>query len=180
MGKLIGSRYASSLFDAGLELGKVDKFYEELELINTHFNQEDKLFQIFIHPRISKDEKKSMVKEIFGNNVSNELLNFLYIIIDKTRERNLFAISEEYKRIYDEHKGIVDVEAVTAIPMGKNAINKLQGVLENKLNKKIRISNKIDKSIIGGVLLKMKDKVIDNTLVSQLKSMEDLINKISL
>ena len=180
MGKLIGSRYASSLFDVGLELGKIEEFYGELEAINKHFNQEEKLFQIFIHPRISKDEKRSMINEIFGKNISNELINFLYIIIDKTREKNLFEISEEYKNIYDEHQGIVDVIAVTAIPMKKNSINKMQAVLENKLDKKIRLCNEVDKSIIGGVLLKMEDKVIDNTLISQLKSMEDLINNISL
>ena len=74
----------------------------------------------------------------------------------------------------------MDVTAITAIPMEEDAIKKLGLVLENKLNKKVRLSNEIDKSIIGGVLLKMNNKVIDNTLTSQLKSMENLIQNISL
>lgn len=180
MAKLIGSRYASSLFDVGLERGKIEEFYGELEAINNIFNIEEKLFQIFIHPRISKDEKKSLVYEIFGKRISNELLNFLYIIVDKGREKNLFEISDEYKNIYDTHKGIVDVTAVTAIPMEEKAIDKLQVVLGNKLNKKIRLNNEVDKTVIGGVLLKMNQKIIDNTLISQLKSMEDLIKNVSL
>ncbi len=180
MAKLIGNRYATSLFEVGLELGKIEEFYKELENINNLFKSEDKLFEIFIHPRISKDEKKSLVNEVFANALSNEVFNFLYIIIDKRREKNLFDIVKEYKSIYDIHNGIIDVSAVTAVPMEENAVNKLQEVLENKLNKKVRLSNELDKSIIGGVLLKMNDKVIDNTLISQLKSMESLIKNISI
>ncbi|NLY45609.1 MAG: F0F1 ATP synthase subunit delta [Tissierella sp.] len=180
MAKLIGNRYASSLFEVGLELGKTEDFYEELESINNLFNTEEKLFQIFIHPRISKDEKKSLVNQILKNGISKEVLNFLYIIIDKRREKNLFEIIEEYNNIYDEHNGIIDIVAVTAVGMNENAAKKLQVVLENKLSKKIRLKNELDHSIIGGVLLKMNNKVIDATLLSQLKSMEAIIKDISI
>ena len=53
-------------------------------------------------------------------------------------------------------------------------------VLKNKLNKNIQLSNEVDKSIIGGVLLKMNDKIMDSTLVSQLKSMEAALKNVSL
>ena len=180
MAKLIGNRYASSLFEVGLELGKIEGFYGELDFINKLFNSEEELFQIFTHPRISKNEKKSLINEVLKNNISKEVFNFLYIIIDKRREKDLFDIIEEYNNIYDEHNGIIDVVAVTAVSMEGNAVKKLQVVLENKLSKKIRLRNELDKSIIGGILLKMNDKVIDATLVSQLKSMEAVIKNISL
>lgn len=180
MAKLIGNRYASSLFDVGLELGKIEEFYGELGFINDIFMSEEKLFQIFTHPRISKDEKKSLVNEILLDRISKEVLNFLYIIIDKRREENLFEIIEEYRNIYDEHKGIVDVVAVTAVTMDNKSISRLQVVLENKLNKKVRLINELDNSIIGGVLLKMNNKLIDATLVSQLKSMEAIIKDVSI
>lgn len=180
MAKLVGSRYASSLFEVGLELGKTEDFYGELGSINDIFGSEEKLFQIFIHPRISKDEKKSLVNEILKDKVSKEVFNFLYIIIDKRREKNLFEIIEEYKSIYDDYNGIIDIVAVTAVAMNEKAANKLQIVLEKKLSKKIRLRNELDNSIIGGVLLKMNNKVIDATLVSQLKSMEAIIKGISI
>lgn len=180
MAKLIGSRYASSLFEAGLELDKIENFYEELNFINNIFNSEAKLFQIFTHPRISKDEKKSLIDEIFKGRISKEISNFLFIIIDKRREKNLFEIIEEYKIIYNEYKEIIDVVAVTAVPMEEKSKRKLEVVLQNKLNKKVQLSNEIDKSIIGGVLLKLGDKIIDSTLISQLKDMEAVIKNVSL
>ncbi len=176
MGKLIGDRYALSIFSVGLEMGKVEEFYGQLKGIDSLFKKEDKLFQIFIHPRITKDEKKSIIDEIFINRIAKQINNFFYILIDKRREKFLFEIIEEFKKYYDSHNRIVDVVATTALPMEDRQIRKLELVLENKLNKKVRISNEVDKSIIGGVSLNIDNKLMDNTLMSQLKSMADLIN----
>lgn len=180
MAKLIGNRYASSLFEVGLELEKVESFYKELDYVNNIFKSEDKLFQIFTHPRISKDEKKSLINEVFKNNISVEIVNLLYIVIDKKREKYLFDLIENYKSIYDEHEGIVDVDVVTAVTMEESAIKQLEEVLKNKLAKKIRLNNEVDKSIIGGVLLKIDDKIIDDTLINRLRSIETSIKNISI
>lgn len=180
MAKLIGNRYASSLFDAGLELNKIEDFHKELNLIKDIFDSEYKLFQIFTHPRISKTEKKSLIDKVFRDGVSKEVSNFLFIIIDKRRERNLFEIIEEYNAIFNEYKEIVNVVAITAVPMEEKSKDKLKIVLQNKLNKKIQLSNEVDKSIIGGVLLKMNERIIDSTLISQLKDMETVIKNVSL
>ena len=180
MAELVSKRYAISLFDAGLELEKIETFYKELEFLDSILESEDRLFKLLKNPRITKVEKKSLITEIFKGKLSLEVLNFLYIIIDKSRERFILEIIKEYKSIFNEHKNILNVEAVTAVPMDNKSIEKLKLVLQNKLNKSIQISNRIDKSIIGGVLLKMNEKIIDSTLASQLKNMEATINKVSL
>lgn len=180
MAKLIGNRYASSIFEVGLELEKIEDFHKELDFIYSVFKSEEKLFQIFTHPRISKDEKKSLIKEIFLNSISEEVFNLLFIIIDKRREKNLFDIIVEYNNIYDEYNGILDVVVITAVTMKESSTNKLQSILENKLSKKVRISNEVDKSIIGGVLLKIDDKIVDDTLINRLRSMETSIKNISI
>lgn len=180
MAKLIGNRYASSLFEVGLELNKIDKFQEELGLINNILKLETKIFEILTHPRISKDEKKSLVEEIFKDRVSKEVLNFLFIIVDKRREIYLIDIIKEYESIYNEYKDILKVVAVTAVPMEEESKKKLEIVLENKFNKKVQLANEVDSSIIGGVLLKMDGRVMDSTLTSQLKKMENEILNVSL
>ncbi|MDR7869479.1 MAG: ATP synthase F1 subunit delta [Tissierellaceae bacterium] len=180
MAQLIENIYATSIFEVSLELNKVEEFYRELKSIKDTFRFDEKLFRIFIHPRISKDEKKSIVNALFTNRISQEVFNFLYIIIDKRREQKIYQIIEEYKNLYDVHQNIVDAVAITAVPMDEDSLKRLQLVLENKLSKKVRLKNELDKSIIGGVLLKINNKVIDKTFISQLKSMKDLIREISL
>lgn len=180
MAELVGKRYASSLFDVAVDLNKIDDFHSQLEFIKNIFSSEGKLLTILEHPRISRGEKRNLVEEIFKKSVSQELLNFLFIIIDKRREDSLMDIIKEYNAIFKEYKGILDVEAITAVTMGEEPKNRLKLALKSKFHKEINLSNRVDPSIIGGVLLKMNEKVIDSTLRYELKEMESMINSISL
>src|SRR5699024_4903664 len=117
MAELINDRYAGSLFEAALDLGEIENFYKELNNIKEIFLSENQLIQILRHPRISKDEKKSLIGEIFGGKIYQELINFFYIIIDRRREKYLYGIIDEFNKKYDEYMGILNVVAVTAIPM---------------------------------------------------------------
>lgn len=180
MAKLISNRYALSLFETGIELDKVEDFHNELNFINQVFQSEEKLFDILRHPKISKNEKKSLIEEIFKGKLSQETINFFYIIIDKRRERYIYEIVEEFNKKYNEYMNIVNVIAITAIPMEDKAQDRLKQALETKLNKNIKFFNKVDKSIIGGVLLKMDNKFVDATLASQLKDMETALKGVSL
>ncbi len=180
MAELAAKRYATSLFEVGRELNKIDDFHSQLEFIEKVFNSEKKLLQILEHPRISRGEKRTVVEELFKKELTEEVLNFLFIIIDKRREASLMDMIKEYNMLFKEYKGILDIEAVTAVSMKDTSIEKLKLVLKDKFNKEINLSNSVDPSIIGGVLLKMDSKVIDSTLQSQLKEMETLIRQASL
>lgn len=180
MGKLVGNRYAISLFDAGLELDKIEEFYKEINFIGHVLNREKRLLEVLVHPRISKSEKKEIIDNIFKDKISQEIKNFFYIIIDKRREDNLLSIVDEFNLKYDEYKNIVNVEATTAIKMEDKSREKLISSLEKKMNKTIILTNKIDPSIIGGVKLRLNDKFIDNTLKTQLGNMETHIKQASL
>nr|WP_300006060.1 F0F1 ATP synthase subunit delta [Tissierella sp.] len=180
MAELVGKRYASSLFDVAVDLKKIDDFHSQLEFIKNIFNSESKLITILEHPRISRGEKKTLVEDIFKKNISQEILNFLFIIIDKRREDSLMDIIKEYNNFFKEYKGILDVEAVTAVPMEEEKQQRLKLVLKGKFHKEINLSNRVDPSIIGGVLLKLDEKLIDSTLKHELKEMESMINGISL
>lgn len=172
MAKLISKAYASALFEAGLELDKIIDFQKELTALKEIFLSEPQLIEILQHPKVSKSEKKDLLEKLFKNRVSEELINFLFILIDKRRERNLFEIIEDYNILFNDHQRILKVEAVTAVAMDEKAKEKLKIVLKNKLNKNIELTNTIDKSIIGGVLLKIENKIVDGTLMGQLRSME--------
>ena len=180
MAKLVGNRYAQSLFEAGLEVEKIEEFYGELNELRNIFIKEETLFDLLQHPRVAKNEKKEVLSNIFSEKISQELLNFLYILVDKRREAFLFEIIEEFNKTYNKHHNIVNVEAVTAVSMDEKAIDRLKSKLEEKLNKNIILVNTVDTSVIGGVLLKVEDRYVDTTLASQLEAMERSIKGVSL
>ncbi|CCQ94692.1 ATP synthase subunit delta [[Clostridium] ultunense Esp] len=175
MAKLVGKRYAEALFEAGLELNKLEDFKEDIENVSKVLRTEIDLQKILNHPKISKDEKKDLLSSIFRGKVSEEILNFLYIIVDKRREGSMIEISKEFEELFNEHKNILEVTAITAVDMDKKLKNKLAQVLSNKTNKTIILNNVVDRDIIGGVLLKVENKIIDGTIRGQLQSIEKTI-----
>lgn len=180
MAKLVSKRYAYALFEAGLELNKLNDFKENLMDIVNILEKEPQLKIILSHPKISKDEKKDILSSLFEGKVSQEVLNFLYILVDKRREGYLIDISKYFEELFNEHENIIEVTAITAVPMENKIIKKLTTVLTNKMNKTVKLKNVVDKEVIGGVLLKIENKVVDGTIKGQLNKMEKAIKNVSL
>lgn len=180
MAELVANRYAKALFEAGLELDKLDGFKEDLNLLVKALESHEDLARILAHPKISKDEKKKILKNIFNENVNVEFLNFLYVIIDKRREGHLESISERFTELYNDHNNIEEVTCFTAIPMEEESMEKLKDKLSKSMNKTIVLKNVVDKSILGGIVLKTGNKVIDGSYKGQLGEIEKLIKNVSL
>ncbi|NMB08097.1 MAG: F0F1 ATP synthase subunit delta [Tissierellia bacterium] len=175
MAKLVGNRYANALFEAGLELNKLKEFQKDFAFVLDILEKEPKIEIILSHPKISKNEKKDLLNNIFGKTISQEMLNFLYIIVDKRRERYLIEIAKEFNKLFNEYENIVEITAITAVPMNKDSQEKLKVILGNKMNKNIILKNLVDPSILGGVLLKIENKIIDGSIKSQLENVERTI-----
>lgn len=178
MAELVGKRYATALYEAAFESGVLDKVQEELQEISNIY-QQVKDFRIALeHPKLSKSEKKQIIKTLFSDKVSEITLNFLYVLIDKTRERNILQIQESFEERYLEEKGIVKVDAISAVPLKEEEKQQLIQRLSQKLNKEIRLENTVNEGLIGGVLLKMKDQVIDYSIKGTISSLrQTLIEK---
>lgn len=176
MAELVGKRYAEALFEVALEMDKLEQFKEEVKVVSDILEQEAKLKTIFQHPKLSKNEKKDIINSLFKNNASQEILNFLYIIVDKGREKFINDIKNEYISLSNEKQGIVEAQAITAVPMGEEEKIELQKKLTKKLNKKVNLTNIIDESIIGGVLVRIEDKVIDASIKGQLDEIQKMLN----
>lgn len=180
MAELVAKRYAGALFEAGLELEKLDLFKDDLGAVVNVLDSEKDLYKILSHPKISEDEKKELMKTLFEGKICEEVLNFLYILIDKRRESNIKSIFNTFQGEYNNYKGIVEVTAITAVELDDDRKDKLQKVLSDKMNKKVNLTNTIDKNIIGGVMLRTNDKFIDGSIKGQLVEMEKVIKNVSL
>lgn len=180
MAKLVSKRYAHALFEAGLELNKLKNFKEDLIDITNILENEPKLNIILSHPKISKDEKKEILSSLFDGKISEEVLNFLYILIDKRREGYTIEISNEFQQLFNEHENIIEVTAITAVPMKDKALDKLTKTLTKKMKKTITLKNIVDNKVIGGVLLKVDNKIIDGTIKGHLEAVEKTIKQVSL
>ncbi|MBU5676596.1 F0F1 ATP synthase subunit delta [Alkaliphilus sp. MSJ-5] len=178
MAELVSKRYASALFEIAFEEQVYEKVKDELSFILDCFKSEPQLYRILKSPLISADEKKDIVSNIFKDRVSQEVFNFLRIIVDKGREGYIESMVREYIALADAVKNKVDAVAITAIPMDKQDLLKLQVNLSMSSGKNIQLQNQVDPTIIGGVLVKIGDKVIDGTVKSRLANMQEQLSQI--
>jgi len=117
--------------------------------------------QILMSPDVREDEKRILIDNVFKDNVSGPMLKIL-------------------KKIFLKYSDVVTVTAITAVPMNKESKLKLKSVLSEKIQKDIVLENEVDTSIIGGVLLKVEEKIIDATLGNELRSIRKTLKEVSL
>ena len=117
MAKLVAHVYSDALFEVAIEENKVDQLYQELQEIADLFKSYPEFFELFKTPKISVEDKKKSVEEVFKGKVSDEMMNFLKIVLDKRRSSAIFNIKNEFdKRVY-AHKGIEKATVESAVAL---------------------------------------------------------------
>lgn len=178
MEKLISKTYAKALFEVALEKEKYDIVGQDLLFILRYLEDEPALYQILRNPLIVTIEKKEIFNSVFRENVGQEVLNFLNIIIDKKRGAYIKSIVKEYVALVNDAKNIMEAVAVTAVPLSDEEMTKLQEILSKSLEKDIQLKNEIDTEIIGGMLVKMGDKVMDGTVKNRLGQIQRQMSQV--
>jgi F-type H+-transporting ATPase subunit delta len=180
MEELVAKRYSNALFEVALEGNTLDKTGEELSFITDALNEHPDLFKAIKSPLIKPVEKKEMMKNIFSKHLSRELLNFLYVLIDKSRSAQLKEISTEYHKLLARHNNTIEAVATTAVSMTEEQITELTDKLTKTSGKTVTLTNAVDPSIIGGVFIQIGDKIIDGTLKRRLREIEDRLKEVIL
>lgn len=178
MAELVASRYANALFDVGIEENKTDLFLQELKTMVQIFKDNSLLFEIYKSPTISKKEKKTLIDEAFLNRLSDQMLNFLKILIDKDRMEIFYGILNEFEILYKESKNIVEAVAVTAVKLDEIQMEKIKTRLSQMTGKNVILQNQIDDSILGGVLIKIGNEEIDGTIKGKLNRLREELAEI--
>lgn len=164
--------YADSLIQAGKDGAmKFDDILKDLNTINEITSQSKDLVQVMENPAIDDKTKYEIIDSVFSGQINNKIINFLKVLIDKKRFNELDNIIQAYSDELDKINNIKRVEVVSAVELTDEQIKKLTEKLQNKLQKNVIISREINKDIIGGLVIKIDDDVIDNSLKNKLESL---------
>ncbi|MCC3144887.1 ATP synthase F1 subunit delta [Halanaerobium sp. Z-7514] len=172
------NRYSRGLFALGKERERLIDFKETLEEFWQVLEENEDLRNVVFHQRILPKEKKRVMEKIFTDELNQDVLNFLYILIEKRREYHLKSIINEFKQLVDQEEKILDVEVTSAVELNEKLKEKLQAKLDQILDYNIRIFNVVDQSIIAGLKIKVGDYIIDGSLLYDLKRLQQKIESI--
>lgn len=178
MSKVLVSKIAGPYADALLELAKskniVDKVTTDISDLLTLFVSVPELTSYLGNPVVSPDKKKELLKKVMDSMINPETLKFLQFLIDRRRIKHFDAIGEKFLQLVWALEGIKIVKFQTVIPLSyKQEEDLISQLKEFTGSKEIRLIKKIDKSILGGLVLQIDSQVIDISLKGQLRQISN-------
>ena len=175
----VASRYAGALMASALAEGNlVDVAESYAAVLNSVKDNQD--LRIFMDsPQVADQEKKDLLKSVFGDKIENLLLHFFYLLIDKNRIENTRDIGEEFAAMVEEHEGIVRAQVTTAVALPSDLAASLTEKLSVFTGARVILENKIDPAVIGGVCVTMGGKILDGTVRSNLDLLRNKLEKAS-
>lgn len=168
--------YGSALYEAASELGMKEELLDEGMQIADLLNKESD-FDVFLKdPAISPEDKKAVLKNVFTGKISNEMLNFLYVIVDKRRVGRFKYMIKEYKKLSDRDDGVAYGTIVSVEPLKEAHLKRFEEETSKLLKLNVRLENETDRSLIGGVRILVNGRIIDTSLRKRLDDMADSFN----
>lgn len=174
----IAKRYAQALFDIAAEENKYQDYYLELKKFASVLNENANLKEFFANPVFDKDEKKAVMGEILKKiEISTTTSSFLKLLVSKGRIGNIEEIEEYFKELMDGVLKKVRVQVKTAFPLKDDLLPSLKKTLEGVTGKEVEMMIEEDRSLVGGIVIKIGDTVYDGSIKSQLNSIRELLRE---
>jgi F-type H+-transporting ATPase subunit delta len=164
--------YAEALFQVARVEESLDRVEEELTRFKNGLESNAEVKEFLSNLKISPEGKKSALFQIFGEKISTITLNWINLVIDQGRQRGLPGIIEAFFTLAQESRQKVTAEVITSIPLSEDLIQRLEKELSRASKKQVFLKPMVDESILGGVIVKIENKIIDGSVKHRLEEMK--------
>jgi len=174
----VSRRYAKALILIGQEDGKAEQYNKELASVVGLFDTQEGFELALTNPLYNKNDRKKVLEAVLAaTDFSAIMKSFLILLFDKGRIGFLREIASYYKDLADELKGVVKASVISATKLPVKTLEKIKKALSKKAGKKIILNVEQDPSLIGGVVTKIGDLVLDGSVKTQLINMRETLKK---
>lgn len=177
---IIARRYAEALLSLGKKGGgsRLERFAADLAAIAKTEEESPEFLHFLANPAFSVAEKRDVLAPVLKKlGVTPQIRNFCMLLADKERLTLLPQIADVFGQLKDAEMGIINGELVTAIELSPEKKEEVTARLAQQLNKEINLTYTVDKDILGGVVLKVGDMVLDASLNAQLNILKETIKR---
>lgn len=160
----VARSYADALLALALQEDATDAYAQAIHELAGQLSQEPKLRRFLETPRVRLSEKKEALRQALGRSVPERFLRFLYVVLDKGRQRLLPQIATEFSGLVDTHLGRVHVEIVLAAEPDDALRRRLITEIEKRQDRSVVPHLRVDPEILGGLIFRVGDRVMDGSL----------------
>ena len=169
----INVRYAKAFFSLAKEKDLISELQKDALLVSSVCSSISDFMILIESPVISTSGKVKAIKSIFEGKINPYSLKFLLLITENNREKYIPGIFRNLEELYRKNEGIRTAILTTAEPMDEALVEQIRKTLESEFGGKIEITQKIDKELIGGFVLRVDDSQYDASIAAQLKKIKD-------
>lgn len=174
----VASRYAKSLIDLAREQGKLEAVAEDMTLIRKAVQENRDLKLLIDSPIVSSDKKQKVIQTVFAGKIGEVTQKFIDILVTKRREYLVDDVAFEFERQYRLSKDIVSAEVISAVPLTDELRNKVLGLVKSlDARPDVDLTERVDKAIIGGMIVRVGDKQLDYSVLGRLEKYRQEFNK---
>jgi len=177
MNAAVAKRYGQALLQIGQEKNCIDRYQEDLKAVVDTIENNDELKEILISQTVGNEAKKAIVKQLFEGQVDANIVNLLYVAIDKTREAFIADIYEAYCAFADEVRNIAYADVVSAYPLTAEQEAALSAQLANMSGKTVKLNVSVDANLVAGMIVKFGDRVYDGTVGARLAGIKEKLHE---
>ena len=162
----------------GKEDGQAELYREELDGVAGLIGGNQALDRTINNPLYDASDRKKVLQAIIGKlNLSKVMNSFLMLLFDKGRFDFITSINELYQKLADELKGIARASLVSATELSSETVDKIRASLSQKTGKDIILDTKQDPDLIGGIVTRIGDLVLDGSIKTQLLNMRESLKR---
>lgn len=172
---IVENKYAEALYKLAMERGILETLEQEVLVVKGILEKEEDFIKILCHPQVVEECKLDILKNIFKNKLSDELMGLLLLVVKKNRQDVLINILNAFLNRVKGYKNINTAVVTTAIDLSNEYIEKIRSILIDKFDGEVEIKTKVDTSIIGGLKININNRVFDRTLNTQIENLKEAL-----
>ncbi|MGD9731086.1 MAG: ATP synthase F1 subunit delta [Desulfamplus sp.] len=174
----VARRYAKALMLIGKEDGQAEQYTYELDFFVNLFDGSVELEKAITNPLFDKNDRRKVLAAVIERTDSSRIIkSFMMLLFDKGRIGFLREICQFYKKLADELKGVVHATLVSATQLSEEATEKIRQGLAKKTGKDIILDVEQNPALIGGIITKIGDLVLDGSVRTQLFNMRESLKR---
>lgn len=173
---VVAGRYARAMFAIGLERQIADQIEQELVVVKEALTSSDELSSWLNSFSVDVVDKKALLATVFAE-LSEFVQNLLFLLADRHRLNEATGIALSYQKLNNEHKGIAEAVIKSAFPLSEEDEKQLVETFEHITKKNIHVKKEVDSDLLGGVIVKIGDRVYDGSLQSKLNRFQESLKR---
>ncbi|MFK5985153.1 MAG: F0F1 ATP synthase subunit delta [Pseudomonadota bacterium] len=160
--------YAEAIFELATADGNLDSWTEKLQLIS-EVTSLDEVIAIVKNPEIKLDDCIAIISELCSDKLDEQSINLLRLAGENGKLELFPEVTQEFENLKAQAQGTMEAEVISAFAVNAAQKKLITESLEKRFNKQVSITTKVDKSLIGGIVIRAGDLVIDGSISNQLQ-----------